>query len=155
MRIGIGHALHAFDPKRVLMLGGVKIPGAWGLRGPGDADAVLFAVIDALLGAAALGDREDHFADAPAETPSAVLVAGTLDLLSGAGLEPAHVDVSMVAERPPLRAQRAPIRERLASLLRLAPAQVSVKAATGGLGALGRAEGIAALAVASLRETSA
>lgn len=113
------------------------------------------AVIDALLGAAGLGDREDHFAALPSETPSAVLVAGTLELLAGAGLVPAHVDVSVIAERPPLRAQRAPIRERLASLLHLAPEQVSVKAAAGGLGALGRAEGIAALAVASLEEKTA
>ncbi len=159
MHVGLGQIQYAFDPKRTLVLGGVKIPGAWGLRGPGDADAVLQAVLEALLGAAALGDAEDHFpVEDPrwAGAPSAVLLVEALTLLSGAGLAPAHVDVTLQAERPSLREHRAAMRERLTSLLRLDAARVSVKAPqAGGLGAPGRAEGIAALAVVSLREVDA
>jgi 2-C-methyl-D-erythritol 2,4-cyclodiphosphate synthase len=159
MRVGLGMVQYPLDPSRVLMLGGIKIQGSWGLRGPADGDAALHAVIEALLGAAALGDREDHFPQDDASTigaPSAIQVAETLALLGEAGLRPAHVDVTLVAERTALREERGAMRERLASLLRLEPGQVSVNAsAAGGLGALGRAEGIAAFAVASLEEKPA
>jgi len=155
MRVGIGQASYPFEPGSVLVLGGFKVMGAWGLRGPGDADALLHAVLDALLGAAALGDRGDLLAE-DGDAPSAVHLATVLSRLGAAGLEPAHLDVTVVIERLDLRAQRSELRERLASLLHMAPGQVSVKSASaGGLGALGRAEGIAAFAVASLREVSA
>ncbi len=158
MRIGLGHVTYAFDPKRVLMLGGIKITGAWGLRGDGDGDALLHAVTDALLGAAGLGDRWDHFPpDDPhvGAGPSALQVAASLERLAEAGFEVVNLDVTLVAERPPLRELRPPMQERLASLLRLDASQVSVKAVPGGVGAPGRAEGIAALAAVSLREVSA
>jgi 2-C-methyl-D-erythritol 2,4-cyclodiphosphate synthase len=159
MRVGIGYEIHPFDPRRVLMLGGVKVEGAWGLRGPGDADVVLRAVVDALLGAAGLGDLGDHFpADDPdwARQPSAVLLAETLPRLAGRGLAASQVDVTVVAERPALAPWRAPMRTRIAALLGLPEERVNVKAVgADGLGALGRAEGIAALAVACLQESAA
>ena len=159
MRIGLGHVCYAFEPGRVLMLGGLKTTGAWGLRGPADGDVLLHAIIDALLGAAALGDCGDLFLEEPAAkdvVPSAVHVAAALARLAEVGLEPANLDATVVVERLDLRPQRRVLRERLASLLQMTPEQVSVKATTpGGLGALGRAEGITALAVVSLREISA
>lgn len=159
MRVGIGYDIHAFDPGRPLVLGGVKIEGAWGLRGHSDADAVLHALADALLGAAALGDLGDHFPDDDpqwAGVPSAVLLAEVLTKVRARGLEPQNADVTVVAERPRLGPHRGAMRERMASLLGLAPERVSVKATTHeGLGALGRAEGIAALAVVALREVEA
>ena len=158
MRVGIGYDIHPFDPKRVLVLGGLKIPGAWGLRGRGDGDVLLNAVADALLGAAALGDRSDHFPAGEAEwadTPSAVLLAEVLTKLRAAGLRPAHVDATVIAERPDLGPLREGIRERMATLLDLAPRHLNVKAAwPHGLGALGKGEGVAALVVASLEESA-
>jgi len=156
MRVGLGQVLYAFEPGRPLVLGGLKIQGAWGLRGPGDGDGLLHAVTDALLGAAGLGDREERFPTGAQPEPSALQVVATLDLLEAAGLAPAHVDVTLTAERAPLRAQRPALRERLASLLRLEPTHVSVKTSVpSGIGALGRAEGILSVALVSLRETSA
>ncbi len=156
MRVGIGYDIHAFDPTRVLVLGGVKVPGAWGLRGHSDADVLLHAVADALLGAAALGDLGDHFPDSDpqwADVPSAALLAEVLTKIEAKGLKPAHVDATVVAERPKIAPHRAAIRERLAALTGLDESHVSVKATTNeGLGAVGRAEGIAAMAVVSLVE---
>ncbi len=149
MRVGIGQAHYPADPKHVLMLGGVKIEGAWGLRGPGDGDVVLHAVVDALLGAGALGDREERFPEAAG--PSAVEVAETLALLATSGLSPAHVDVSVRAARPALRDARDAMRDRLVSLLRVSPSQVSVKVPA----ADASDEGVAALAVVSLEENPA
>ncbi len=150
MRVGIGSCGYGFDPSRVLMLGGVKVPGAWGLRGPSDADALLRAVADALLGAAGLGDLEDHFParDADwAEAPSAAVVAECLAKLAARALAPAHVDVSLHAQRPDLRDHREAMRARLASLLGLGTDAVNIKSQAGGrLGA----DGIEALAVVTL-----
>lgn len=159
MRVGIGYDIHPFDPGRPLVLGGVKMQGAWGLRGHSDADAVLHALTDALLGAAALGDMGDHFPDDDprwAGAPSAVMLAEVLTKVRAKGLEPGNVDVTVVAERPRLAPHRTAMRERMANLLGLPVEAVSVKATTHeGLGALGRAEGIAALAIVSLREVEA
>ena len=156
MRVGIGYDIHPFDPGRTLVLGGVKLEGAWGLRGHSDADAVLHALTDALLGAAALGDMGDHFPDDDpqwADAPSAVMLAEVLTKVRAKGLAPENADVTVVAERPRLAPHRQSMRERMASLLGLPVDRVSVKATTHeGLGALGRAEGIAALAVVALRE---
>ena len=159
MRIGIGYDIHAFDPTRVLVLGGVKIPGAWGLRGHSDADVVLHAITDALLGAGALGDLGDHFPDTDPQwegVPSAALLAEVLTKLEAKGLVPAHADVTVIAERPKLAPHRVEMRDRIAALMGLAEDGVNVKATTNeGLGAIGRAEGIAALAVVSLRPADA
>ena len=154
MRVGIGYDIHAFDPGRVLVLGGVKIEGAWGLKGHSDADVLLHAITDALLGAAALGDLGDHFPDTDAEwkdVPSAVLLAEARAKVRARGWVPGNVDATVVAERPRLAPHRAAMRRRIAELLGLGVEAVSVKATTHeGLGALGRAEGIAATAVVSL-----
>jgi 2-C-methyl-D-erythritol 2,4-cyclodiphosphate synthase len=155
--VGIGFDAHPFDPNRPLVLGGVRIDGTWGLRGHSDADALLHAVCDACLGAAALGDLGDHFPDDDARwkgTPSAVLLAHVLDLLKGRGLRVAQMDATVVAERPRIAPHRDAIRERLGTLLGIEEGLVSVKATTtNGLGALGRAEGIAAMAIVRLEET--
>ncbi len=157
MRVGIGYDIHAFDPTRVLVLGGVKIEGAWGLKGHSDADVLLHAITDALLGAAALGDLGDHFPDTEEEwkdAPSAVLLAEVRTKIRAQGWVPGNVDATVVAERPRLAPHREAMRRRIAELLGLEEGAVSVKATTHeGLGTLGRAEGIAALAVVSLVRT--
>lgn len=159
MRVGIGYDVHPFEPGRTLVLGGVKVEGSWGLRGHSDADALLHAIGDALLGAAALGDLGEHFPDSDPQwkdVPSAVLLAEILAKLRARGLDVAHVDATVIAERPRLAPYRSAMVERIASLLGLAPDAVNVKATTHeGLGALGRGEGIAAMAVATLREVGA
>lgn len=151
MRVGIGYDIHAFDPSRPLMLGGVKIEGAWGLRGHSDADALLHAVADALLGALALGDLGDHFPDTDPrwkDVPSAVLLSEVAVKVRARGYRPRNVDVNVIAERPRLAPHRQAMRERLAALLDLPVAQVSIKARTNeGLDAVGQAQGIAVQAV--------
>lgn len=159
MRVGIGYDVHPFEPGRTLVLGGVKVEGSWGLRGHSDADALLHAIGDALLGAAALGDLGDHFPDSDPQwkdVPSAVLLTEILAKVRARGFEVCHVDATVIAERPRLAPYRSAMVERIASLLGLEPGAVNVKATTHeGLGALGRGEGIAAMAVASLREVGA
>lgn len=117
MRVGIGYDIHPFDPNRPLVLGGVRLDGAWGLRGHSDADVLLHAIGDACLGAAALGDLGDHFPDTdPAwrGAPSAVLLARILEFVRAQGLAPHNVDATIVAERPKIAPHRASIRERVA-----------------------------------------
>jgi 2-C-methyl-D-erythritol 2,4-cyclodiphosphate synthase len=156
VRVGIGYDVHPFDPNRALVLGGVRIDGAWGLRGHSDADVLLHAIGDACLGAAALGDLGDHFPDTDARwrgVPSAVLVSRVLDLVRSRGLRPVNVDATVVAERPRLAPHRDDLRKRIAELLGLPLDHVSVKASTNsGLGSIGRAEGIAATAVVLLED---
>ena len=151
MRVGIGYDIHAFDPARPLVLGGVKIEGAWGLKGHSDADVLLHAVADALLGAAALGDLGEHFPDTDPQwkdVPSAVLLSEVLAKVRAKGWRPVNVDVNVLAERPRLAPHREAIRERLATLLGLTPAAVSVKARTNeGLDAVGKSQAIAVQAV--------
>ena len=154
MRVGIGYDIHAFDPARTLVLGGVKIEGVWGLKGHSDADVLLHAVADALLGAAALGDLGDHFPDTDPQwkdAPSAVLLTEVLAKVRARGWKPVNCDSTVIAERPRLAPYREAIRQRLAGLLGLDLDRVSVKAKTHeGLGALGRGQGIAAQAVVLL-----
>jgi 2-C-methyl-D-erythritol 2,4-cyclodiphosphate synthase len=158
VRVGIGYDIHPFDPLRPLVLGGVRIDGAWGLRGHSDADVLLHAIGDACLGAACLGDLGDHFPDADPQwrgAPSAVLLARILELLRERRLAPTQVDATVVAERPRVAPHREAIRERLASILSLPLDRVSVKASTNnGIGAVGRAEGIAAIAIVTLDDVT-
>lgn len=157
MRVGIGYDIHPFDPARVLILGGIKIEGTWGLRGHSDADVLLHAVADAMLGAAALGDLGDHFPDSDPQwkdIPSAVLLTEVRTKVRARGWVVGNVDVTVIAERPHLAPYRGAILARLADLLDLEEGAVSVKATTNeGMGALGRGEGIAAIAVATLIRT--
>jgi 2-C-methyl-D-erythritol 2,4-cyclodiphosphate synthase len=152
---GIGYDSHRLAPGRKLILGGVEIPGELGLDGHSDADVLTHAVIDALLGAAGLGDIGQHFPDSDEryrDADSLELLAQVLPLLFAQGLALVNVDATVVIERPKLAPHREAIRESLASALGLAPARVNVKASTGeGIGFVGRGEGVAALAVASLR----
>jgi 2-C-methyl-D-erythritol 2,4-cyclodiphosphate synthase len=152
MRIGVGYDVHPFDASRQLYLGGVPIDGSPGLKGHSDADALLHAVIDALLGAAGLGDIGQHFPpDDPVYTDidSRELLRRTRDLLRERGYKAGNVDATVIAERPRLLPHLPAMRSVIAGLLEIDESRVSVKATTHeGLGAIGRGEGIAAMAVA-------
>jgi 2-C-methyl-D-erythritol 2,4-cyclodiphosphate synthase len=154
VRVGIGWDVHPFDPARLLVVGGVKVEGAWGLKGHSDADVVLHAVADAMLGAAALGDLGDHFPDADPrwkDVPSALIVAEVVAKVRARGWKPAQVDVTVVAERPRLAPHRAAMRERIAALLEIDLGATNVKATTNnGVGALAKGAGMGALAVVTL-----
>ena len=136
------------------MLGGVEIPFERGLAGHSDADVLAHAIIDALLGAAGLGDIGEHFPDtdpAYAGADSMALLRTVVGRVSDQGLAVAHVDATVMAERPPLAPHRAAIRASLAGGLGVGERAVNVKATSGeGMGFVGRGEGIAALAVATL-----
>ena len=156
MRIGIGYDIHRFGPGRTLVLGGVALPGETGLEGHSDADVVLHAVIDALLGASALGDIGTHF---PADDPqwkdadSSLLLERTLALVRNGGYAAENVDVTVIAEKPRLAQHIPAMRARMAELIRVPGAAVSVKATTNeGIGDIGRGEAIAAVAVALLHQ---
>jgi 2-C-methyl-D-erythritol 2,4-cyclodiphosphate synthase len=154
--VGVGYDSHRFTAGRRLILGGVEIPHDRGLAGHSDADALTHAVIDALLGAAGLGDIGERFPDTDerfSDADSIQLLRTVVALLAGEGLAPLNVDCTVVMEAPKLAPHRQAIRERLAAALRLEVKRVGVKASTGeGMGFVGRGEGVAALAVASLRD---
>jgi 2-C-methyl-D-erythritol 2,4-cyclodiphosphate synthase len=151
---GIGWDSHRLVEGRPLILGGVAIAHDRGLAGHSDADVLTHAVIDALLGAAGLGDIGQHFPDTDprfAGADSMALLREVVGLVARAGLTLTHVDTTVVMERPRLAPHRNAIRESLAAGLAVAPAAVNVKASTGeGMGFVGRGEGVAALAVATL-----
>jgi len=156
IRVGQGFDVHPFvdDPGRVLVHGGVRFDGAPGLRGHSDADVVAHACADALLGAAGMGDIGEHFPDTDerwAGADSMALLRTVVGLVAERGLRVAHIDSTVVMERPKLGPHRAAIRAALAGALGVTPDQVNVKASTGeGMGFVGRGEGVAALAVATL-----
>ena len=155
-RTGIGWDSHRLEAGRSLILGGVTIEHDRGLAGHSDADVLAHALIDALLGAAGLGDIGQHFPD----TDEAFAGADSLGLLreavrrvADAGYAPTHADTTLVLERPKLGAYREAIAANLAAAL---GAPVNVKATTGeGIGFVGREEGVAALAVATVEPLSA
>ena len=153
-RFGIGIDSHALAAGRPLVLGGVEIPYERGLAGHSDADVLTHAVIDALLGAAGLGDIGLLYPDtdaAYAGADSLALLADVLERLRAAGWAPAQVDTTVMMERPKLSRHRDAIRARLAGALGLREGDVNVKATTGeGMGFVGRGEGVAALAVATV-----
>jgi 2-C-methyl-D-erythritol 2,4-cyclodiphosphate synthase len=151
MRIGIGYDIHKFGADRALVLGGLTFPEEPGLIGHSDADPVMHAIADAILGAAALGDIGEHFPDTSPEwagIDSAKILARAQSLAADAGFELVNVDVNVIAERPRLAARKQEIRRRLAEVLGIALGCVSVKARTSeGLGPVGRAEAIEVHAV--------
>ena len=151
-RVGIGYDIHRRAPGRRLVLGGVEIPGDWGLEGHSDADVLLHAVADALLGAVALGDLGRHFPPGEArwkDASSLELLRLVRAMLDGRGARVVNVDATLVAEEPKLAPHRDAMCVNIAQALRIGGGQVSVKATTNeALGALGRGEGLAALAVA-------
>ncbi len=152
---GIGWDSHRLEGGRPLVLGGVEIPGAArGLMGWSDADVLTHAVIDALLGAAGLGDIGQHFPDTDEgwrDADSIGLLRTVRAMLAEAGATPRHVDATVACEAPKLAPHRDEMRERLAEALGLEPSAVNVKFTTGeGIGFVGRGEGVAALAIATL-----
>ena len=157
--VGFGYDSHRFDAARPLILGGVTVPSeVGGLAGHSDADVLTHAVIDALLGAAALGDIGRHFPDTDPEyagADSLALLARVRELLAGAGLAPGQIDATVIAEAPKLAPHVDAMREKLAAACGLPVERVSVKATTNeGMGAIGRGEGMAVQAVATVREIS-
>lgn len=154
MRVGQGFDAHAFAPGRPLILGGVAVPFDRGLAGHSDADVLLHAACDALLGAAGQGDLGRHFPDtdpAHAGRDSRELVREVATLLHAEGWAVANVDVTVIAQRPKLGPYVADMRANLAADLAIGPDRVNVKATTTEhLGWTGRGEGIAAMAVALL-----
>lgn len=153
LRVGQGFDVHPFtdDPSRALVLGGVTVPGARGLAGHSDADVIAHAVTDALLGAAGLGDIGQLFPDTDPELAGADsmgLLRRAVADVRGAGWEPQNVDCTVVLEAPRLAPHRDAIHGRLTEAVG-APVTVKGKRAEG-LGALGRAEGVACFAVALL-----
>ncbi len=154
MRTGIGYDIHPFEQGRPLVLGGVRIPHRAGLGGHSDADVLTHALIDALLGAAALGDIGQHFPSGDAryrDANSLDLVRQAVELVAGAGHRVVNVDATVIAETPKLSPHIEAMRSALAEALGVDVRAVSVKATTADrLGAVGRGEGIAALATALL-----
>jgi 2-C-methyl-D-erythritol 2,4-cyclodiphosphate synthase len=152
IRIGSGYDVHAFAPHRPLVLGGVTIPHERGLSGHSDADALIHAVVDALLGAAALGDIGGHFPSSDERwknVPGSIFLDYSFDLLCQHHWKIGNIDATIVAERPKLAPYIEAMRQHLAEHLHLTMEQVSVKATTtDGLGFAGRQEGIACYAVA-------
>jgi 2-C-methyl-D-erythritol 4-phosphate cytidylyltransferase / 2-C-methyl-D-erythritol 2,4-cyclodiphosphate synthase len=154
-RTGLGFDVHAFAGGGPVMLGGIAIPHARGLGGHSDADVVLHAITDALLGAAALGDIGEHFPPSDPQwkgAPSDLFLAHAALLVRDRGGIIDHVDCTIIAEEPTIGPHRAAIRSRIAEILALDGSVVSVKATTTeGLGFAGRREGIAVQAIATIR----
>ena len=156
--VGIGYDSHRLAAGHRLVIGGVEIPFELGLVGHSDADVLSHAITDALLGAAALGDIGEHFPDTDErwrDADSVELLRAVVEIVGARGLRIVNVDCTVVMQEPKLSPHRQAIRDSLARVLDLDLGRVNVKASTGeGIGFVGRGEGVAALAVASLRSTS-
>ena len=152
MRIGFGYDSHVFEPGKPLVLGGVAIPGCDGLKAHSDGDVAIHALIDALFGAAALGDIGAHFPDSDERwrgADSAELLAAAVRELSENGYKVGNVDLTVVCEKPRLRPHVDAIRARLAAILGVDTSQVSVKGKTNEkMDAVGEGRGIVAYAAA-------
>lgn len=158
-RVGMGYDVHRLAPERALVLGGVTVPHALGLLGHSDADVLTHAIMDAMLGAAALGDIGQHFPDSDARyrgVSSLMLLGEVAARVRDAGYRPVNVDAVVAAQAPRLAPHIDAMRGLLAEALALAVDQVSVKATTTeGLGFIGAGEGIAAYATVTLLPLSA
>jgi len=156
MRIGIGYDAHRLTKGRPLVLGGVEVPFEQGLEGWSDADVVVHAIIDALLGATALGDIGSHFpSDDPAykDISSIVLLKRTQNLLREHHWRISNIDATIVVERPTVYPFVDQMRQNISKALSISKSQVGIKATTTeGLGFTGREEGIATYAVALVEE---
>lgn len=154
-RTGLGFDVHGFAGDGPLMLGGIAVPHSRGLAGHSDADVVLHAITDALLGAAGLGDIGEHFPPSDPQWQGAAsdrFLAHAAELIRTSGGIIDHIDCTIICEEPKVGPHRSAMRTRIAEILGLSPTDVSIKATTTeGLGFTGRREGIAAQAVASIR----
>jgi 2-C-methyl-D-erythritol 2,4-cyclodiphosphate synthase len=154
VRTGLGYDSHRFAAGRRLVIGGVEIPHDRGLDGHSDADVLTHAVIDALLGAAGLGDIGEHFPDTDEryrDADSLQLLQAAVQLVAAGGFRVTNVDATVIIERPHLNEFKPEMRERLADALGIDVDAVNVKATRGeGMGFIGRQEGAAAIAVATL-----
>ncbi len=152
MRVGIGYDVHRFAEGRRLILGGVNIPWEKGLLGHSDADALVHAIMDAMLGAAALGDIGQHFPDsqeAYRDISSLLLLKRVSGLLREKGFGIVNLDAVIIAQRPKMAPYLPKMKENISSVLHADPACINIKATTTEwLGFPGRQEGIAAQAVA-------
>jgi len=157
-RAGFGYDSHVFEDGRRLVLCGVEVPGCAGLKAHSDGDAPIHALIDALLGAAALGDIGSHFPDKDERwrgADSKQILARTVGLLRDAGWRPWNADVTIVCEKPKIAPFAAAMRESLASVLNIEPSSVSVKGKTNeGMDAVGAGRGLAAYAAVSIAPIS-
>ncbi len=152
MRIGFGYDVHAFSPDRPLWLGGIAIPSPLGLLGHSDADVLIHALCDALLGAAAMRDIGYHFPDTKGNEyeniDSKILLRRVMQMLRDAGYDLVNCDCTVCAQRPKLNPHIPAMQACLAEVMNVAPNQVSIKATTTEhLGFVGREEGMAAYAV--------
>lgn len=156
IRVGMGFDVHAFAPERELWLGGILVPHHLGLQGHSDADVLIHAICDALLGAAAMRDIGYHFSDKdPAfkGIDSKVLLKKTIELLAESGWQVGNIDATICAERPKLLNYIPQIQTTLAQVMGIDVEDVSIKATTTErLGFTGREEGISAYAVALIQK---
>src|SRR3954471_7567144 len=154
--VGIGYDVHAFVEKRPLILGGVEIPHSHGLDGHSDADVLAHAIADALLGAIGERDIGHHFPNSDESIrgiSSIAILERVREVLAKANGRIVNVDATLLAEAPKISAQIDAMREKIANALQIDAPRVSIKATTNeGLGAIGRAEGMAAMAVASVEQ---
>ena len=156
MRIGMGYDVHKLTEGRPLILGGVTVPWEKGLLGHSDADVLVHAIMDALLGAAALGDIGLHFPDTDPRykgISSIILLEKVGELLREKGYEPGNIDATIIAQKPKLRPYIEEMRKHVAAALDMSVEDVSVKATTEeGLGFTGTQEGISSHAVCLIRQ---
>ncbi len=156
MRVGFGYDVHPFVSGRPLVLGGINIPYLFGLKGHSDADVLIHAICDALLGAIAEGDIGRHFPDTDSqyrEIKSTILLKKVIDKVRGKGFHLLNIDATLVAQKPKLSDIIPQMVREIADILEIKAERVNVKATTTeGLGFTGREEGIAAYAVALVEE---
>ncbi|MBU2445375.1 MAG: 2-C-methyl-D-erythritol 2,4-cyclodiphosphate synthase [Bacteroidetes bacterium] len=159
IKIGFGYDVHKFAPERKLVLGGVEIPFTQGLEGHSDADVLLHAICDALLGAAALGDIGTHFPNTDSQfknIESTKLLANVLELIKKNNYKINNIDSTVCLEEPKLLPHIDSMREKISVILGIEKSCISIKATTNEkMGFVGRGEGIAAFAVALLEERKA
>ncbi len=156
MRVGIGYDVHKLVAGRPLILGGIVIPFGKGLLGHSDADVLVHAICDALLGAAGMGDIGLHFPDTDPkfkDVASLKLLAATSDMIRGDRFAVVNIDATIFAEAPKIEPYRQDMRQNLAGTLEIDPGCINIKATTTeGLGYVGRGEGIAAMSVVLLNQ---
>lgn len=149
IRVGYGYDVHQFSAGRKLILGGIEIPHDRGLQGHSDADILLHAITDAILGALALGDIGTHFPDTDStwkDADSAQLLQASYAMVTQKGFQLSNIDSTVVAEEPRLKPFIAQIQDRISKILSISPDRVSIKATTSEkMGFVGRGEGVAAM----------